>query len=74
VLTLSEAKKYDRLEEFIAEQEAAGVVPIEIDAFKALAAALIKAPPPKDRTSRSSFDGNSTGKRTRPGTDQGGSD
>ena len=69
VLTLSEAQISDRLEEFIAEQEAKGVGPIEIDAFKALAAAFIKAPPPKDRTSRSASGGNSTGKRTRRDTD-----
>jgi hypothetical protein len=65
VLSLSEAKKCDRLEEFIADQETAGVGPIEIDEFKALVAALVKAPPPKDRTSRSSSGGNSSGKRTR---------
>lgn len=70
MLSLSEAKKSDRLEEFIAEQEAAGVGPIEIDKFKALAAALIKAPPPKDRTSRSAYGGSSIGKRTRRDTDQ----
>ena len=74
MLTLAEAQKSGRLEEFINEQEAAGIGPIGIDAFKALAVTVVKAPPPKDRTSRSSFDGNSSGKRTRPDTDQGGSD
>jgi hypothetical protein len=74
VLTLAEAQKYDRLEEFIAEQEAAGIGPIEIDAFKTLAAALIKAPPPEGQTSHFSSDGNSSGKRIRPDSGQGGSD
>jgi hypothetical protein len=67
VLSLSEAKKTDRLEEFIAEQEAAGAGPIQIDAFRELAKSLIKAPPPKDQTSRSASGGNSSGKRTRRG-------
>lgn len=74
MLTLSEAQKSDLLEEFIAEQEAAGIGPIETNAFKVLAAALIKAPPPEDQTSHFSSDGNSTGKKTRPDTDQGESD
>jgi hypothetical protein len=65
VLSLSEAKKSDRLEEFIAEQEAAGIGPIEIDAFRTLVAALIKAPPPGDQTSRSAYVGNSSGKKAR---------
>jgi hypothetical protein len=61
VLTLSEAKKSGRLEEFIAQQEAAAIGPIEIDEFRALAETLIKAPPPKDQTSRSASGENSTG-------------
>jgi hypothetical protein len=68
VLTLAEAQKSGRLQEFITEQEAAGIGPIEIDALKSLTEALIKAPPPKDQTSRSSSAGNSTGKRTRQDT------
>ena len=69
VLTLSKAQKSDRLEEFITEQEAAGIGPIEIDAFRTLAAALIKAPPPKDRTSRSASRDGSSGKKTRRDND-----
>ena len=69
VLTLAEAQKSGRLEEFIAEQEALSIGPIAFDAFKMLVAALIKEQPPKDRTSRSASGGNSTGKRTRRDTD-----
>ena len=68
MLTLSEAQKSDRLEEFIAEQEAAGIGPIEIDAFEALAAALIKAQPPKDRTSHYASGGNSSETETHRGS------
>ena len=74
MLTLAEAQKSGRLEEFIAQQEAAGIGPIEIGAFRTSAAALVKAPPPKGQTSRFSSDGNSTGKRTRRDTGQDGSD
>jgi hypothetical protein len=70
VLTLSEAQKSGRLEEFIAQQEAAAIGPVEIDDFRALAEALIKAPAPKDRTSHSASAGNSSGKRTRRDNDQ----
>lgn len=73
MLTLSEAQKSGRLEEFIAEQEAAGVGPIELGAFRSLAAALIKAPLSEDQTLRSASDGNSTGKKTRRGSGQGAS-
>ena len=73
MLTLSEAKKSGRLEEFIIEQETAGIGPIEIDAFKKLSTALIKAPPPEGQTSHFSSDENSTGKRTHPDTDRDGS-
>lgn len=65
MLTLSEAKKADRLEEFVAEQEASGIGPIDHGAFDNLLSRVITGPPPKDRTSRSSSGGNSIGKRTR---------
>jgi hypothetical protein len=69
MLTLSEAQKDGRLDEFIAQQEAAGVGPIVIDAFRILSAALIKAQRPEDQTSHSASGGNSSGKRTRRDTD-----
>jgi hypothetical protein len=65
VLTLSEAQKSGRLEEFIAQQEAAAIGPVDRLKFEALVEGLIKAPQPEDQTSHSASDGNSTGKRTR---------
>jgi hypothetical protein len=65
VLTLSEAQKSGRLEEFIAQQEAAGIEPIDRAEFDILLSKVVKAPQSKGRTSRSASDENSTGKRTR---------
>jgi hypothetical protein len=74
MMTLAEAVKTGRLQEFIAEQEAAAIGPIDRSKFDALSTALIKAPPPKDRTSRSASGGNSSGEKTRRGSGQGASD
>jgi hypothetical protein len=69
VLTLAEAQKSGRLEEFIAEQEAAGLSPVDRAEFDNLLSVVMSARPPKDQTSHSASDGNSTGKKTRPSTD-----
>lgn len=66
--SLSEALKGGKLSEFIAQEEARGIGPIEHDAFDALTAALIKAPQSEDQTSHSACDDGSTGKRTRQGS------
>lgn len=74
MLTLLEAKKSGRLKEFIAEQEAAGIGPIDRAEFDIAVGELIKARQSQDQTSRSASHGNSSGKKTRPNTDQGVSD
>jgi hypothetical protein len=71
MLTLSDAIKSGRLQAFIAEQESAGIGPIDRAEFDGAVGRIIKAPRPKDRTSHSASDGNSTGKKIQPDTDQG---
>ena len=72
-MTLVEAIRTKRLSQFIAQEEARGVGPIDRAGFDALATALIKAPQSKGRTSRSSSDDGSTGKKTRQGSGPGAS-
>lgn len=69
MLTLSEALKAGRLQDFIGQEEARGIGPIGRAELEAAIAALIKAPQSENQTSRSSFGGGSTGKRTRQGSD-----
>lgn len=52
-LSLSDALAQDRLEDFIAQEEARGVGPAPVRKFEQLAEALVTAPPPEDQTSRS---------------------
>jgi hypothetical protein len=70
MLSLSEAIKKDQLDQFVAEQEAAGIGPIDRAEFDVAVPRVIKAPQSKDQTSRSASDENSSGKRTRRDTDQ----
>lgn len=67
MLTLSEAVKSERLQEFIAQEEARGIGPINRAEFDALTADLVKAQQSKDQTSRSASGDGSTGKKTRRG-------
>lgn len=61
-LTLSEAVKNGRLQEFIAQEEARGIGPAnEADVLKAIER-LAKPPQSKDRTSRSPSRDGSSGK------------
>ncbi|MEZ5982891.1 MAG: hypothetical protein R3C54_11355 [Parvularculaceae bacterium] len=53
MLTLSAALQKDQLEKFIAQEEARGVGPAPLKEFERLAEAVIKAPQPEGRTSRS---------------------
>jgi hypothetical protein len=53
MLTLVEAVKAGRLQEFIAQEEARGVGPVSRADFDKLAEALVKAPQSEDQTSRS---------------------
>jgi hypothetical protein len=68
MLTLSEAVKSGKLQEFIEQEEARGVGPIDRAAFDALAAALVKAPQSEDQTSRSASGDGSSGRKTRRGS------
>lgn len=61
-LTLSLAIKTNRLDDFIREQEAAGVGPVKEADFMSAAAKVIKHVKRSDRTSRSASRGGSTGK------------
>ena len=61
-LTLSTAIKTKRLQEFIAQEEARGVSPVDLKEFQDLAARLIKDTPQEDQTSRSPGRGGSSGK------------
>ena len=51
MLTLSEAMKTGRLEEFIAQEEVRGVKPISEAEFDESASTVIKTPPQSDQTS-----------------------
>lgn len=67
MLTLAEAVKSGRLQDFIAQEEARGGAPVDRAAFDALAEKLIKAPQLEDQTSRSASGDGSSGKKTRRG-------
>jgi hypothetical protein len=67
MLTLSEAIKTGQLQEFIAQEEARGVGPVDRAELDRALAKMIKAPRSKDQTSRSPSPDGSTGKRTRQG-------
>jgi hypothetical protein len=53
MLSLSEAVKIGRLDEFIAQEEARGIGPIDRADFDAALAKMVKAPQSKNRTSHS---------------------
>jgi hypothetical protein len=61
-ITLSQAIREDRLEEFIKEQEAAGIGPVDERYFFQAASRVIKPAKSADRTSRSASRGGSTEK------------
>jgi hypothetical protein len=67
MISLAEAIKTGRLQEFAAQEEARGVATINRAEFDALAATLIKAHQSKDQTSHSPLRDGSTEKRTRQG-------
>lgn len=68
-IDLHTANREGRLQEFIAQEEARGVGPIERAKFDALLSSSVKSQRSKDQTSRSSFDDGSTGKKTRQDSD-----
>ena len=65
MLTLSEALKSGRLDEFIAQEEARGIGPGNQRAFDRAVKALATQPRSEDRTSRFPSRGGSTGTKTR---------
>jgi hypothetical protein len=67
MLTLAEALKTKRLQDFIAQEEARGVGPVDRAELERAFAKVIKAPQSKDQTSHSPLHDDSTGKRTRRG-------
>ena len=67
MLTLSKAKESGRLQEFIAQEEARGVGPINRAEFESLIGGAVKAPRSKRRTSHSSSGDGSSGTKTRRG-------
>lgn len=62
MLSLSDALRTGRLEDFIAQEDARGVAPIEGAELDRALALVIKSPQSEDRTSRSLSRGSSTGK------------
>jgi hypothetical protein len=66
VLTLSGALRSGQLEKFVAQEESRGIGPVALSELDAGIAAVIKGQLSEDRTSRSSSDGGSTGKRNSP--------
>jgi hypothetical protein len=67
MISLAEAVKTGRLDEFIAQEEARGIGSIERAQLDRTLAAMLKAPRSEDQTSRSPLSDGSTGKRTRRG-------
>lgn len=69
-LTLANAMKLGRLQDFIAQEEARGVGSIDRAEFDRLLVKAVRSPRSKDQTSRSPSRDGSTGKRTRRGNGQ----
>ncbi len=64
-ITLREAMESRRLMDFVAQEEARGIRPINRAEFDALIAALVKMLQSQDQTSHSASGDGSTGKKTR---------
>jgi len=67
-LTLAAARQADRLDAFIAQEEARGVGPVDRAHFDALTAAQVTAPQSEDRTLHSASGDGSSGTETRQGS------
>jgi hypothetical protein len=68
MLNLADAIKQGKLSEFVAQEEARGVGPINRAELDGEIAALIKGQQSEDQTSRSASRDGSTGKKTPQGT------
>jgi hypothetical protein len=62
MISLAEAVRSGRLEDFIAQEEARGVGVADRETYDRALAAIIKAPRSEDQTSHSSSSDGSTGK------------
>jgi hypothetical protein len=69
-VSLSDAIKSGNLDAFIVQEHSRGIGPIDRAEFDGAVAKVIKEPRLADQTSHSASGGNSSGKRTRRGTDQ----
>jgi hypothetical protein len=67
-VSLAAARRGDRLIDFIRQEEARGIGPIDRSELDGAVAQSVKEPRPEDQTSRSASAGNSSGKRTRRGS------
>ena len=61
MLTLAQAIKEKRIQEFIKQQEAAGAPPADLKAFEKMVRKAVKPPQSADRTSRSASRDDSSG-------------
>ena len=64
-ITLTEALKSERLQDFIKQQSSQALKPVSKRQFDALVKTAVTAPQPQGRTSGSRALGNSSGKKTR---------
>lgn len=64
-ISLSEALKIGRLQDFIAQNEGLEVSPVSKRQFDAVVKKAVKVPPPQGQTSGSRARGGSSGKKTR---------
>jgi hypothetical protein len=69
-LPLAKALETNRISEFVAQEEARGIGPIDRADFDGAVERVIKAQRSEGRTSRSASGGNSSGKKTRRDTGQ----
>jgi hypothetical protein len=67
-LPLAKALETNRISEFVAQEEARGIGPIDRAEFDGAVTKVVKAQRSEDRTSRSASGDGSTGKRTRRGS------
>lgn len=65
MITLSDAVKLGRIQEFVAQEEARGIGPADTSELDAALSRLIREPRSEGRTSHSPSPDGSSGKRTR---------
>jgi hypothetical protein len=68
MITLNEATKTGKIDDFISQEEARGVGPVDRAEFDGAVANVIKERRSVDQTLRSASAGNSSGKKTRRGS------